>query len=161
MPYSAEGDLLVGDLLLPAGFSKATYITEATDEIDSKLGFIYQLPLTPIPPEVALPPHEVLLLKVISNKLSSGRLIMDIALAGERYSLHAYGRRLVDEAMNDLLLIANGELELAAVRSEANVALESAKVPSVKNHDEESLLLGFENVVLRQEPWYSRPGVVS
>lgn len=158
MPYSSEGDLLIGDVLLPAGFNQAKYITEATDEIDSKLGFLYQLPLTAV--EGDLPPHEALLLKVISNKLASGRLIMDIAMAGERQSVHAYGRRLVDEATNDLLLLANGTVELHAVRSATNVAQESAKVPTIRNQDDESLTLGFENTVLRQEPWYSRPGVL-
>lgn len=154
--------MLVGDVLLPAGFNKVKYINEATDEIDSKLGFIYQLPLVgPGEPPAALPPHEVLMLKVISNKLASGRLIMDVAMAGERQSVHAYGRRLVDEATNDLMLLANGVVDLHAVRLDSAVAQEASKLPSIQNVDEESLLLGFENTVLRSEPWYSRPGKVS
>lgn len=162
MPYSEEGDLLVGDVLLPGGFNKDKYIAEATDEIDSKLGFLYSLPIRGAgEPPADLPPHEQLLLKVISNKLASGRLIMDVAMAGERQSVHAYGRRLVDEATNDLMQIANGVVEIHAVRLETAVAQEASKIPTVRNQDEESLLLGFENTVLRSEPWYSRPGAVS
>lgn len=161
MSYSAEGDLLIGDVMLPLGFDKAKYIKEATDEIDSKLGFLYKLPLEAAPPLMVLPPHEQVLLKVISNKLASGRLIMDVAMAGERQTVHAYARRLVDEANNDLMLLANGAVELHAVRSDTDPEQPASKVPSARVHDEESLVLGFENTVLRQDPWYSRPGVVT
>lgn len=161
MAYSSEDDLLIGDMMLPMGFDKAKYITSATDEINGKLGFVYKLPLEPLPGLGSIPDYQTILLKTISNKLASGRLIMDVSAAGERQTIHAYARRLVDEAMNDLMCIANGDIDLSAVRRvPVDAQQDDRMVATVKNQDEESLLLGFENTVLRSEPWYSRPGAV-
>lgn len=124
-------------------------VQEAADEIDSRLGFVYKLPLTPLPPAGALPEHEVLLLKQINNKLASGRLIMQIAAAGEDRSLHAYGLRLVTEATNDLMLLANGTVELTAVKQPISGSVPD-KTPMIFNHDEESAVDMFESAAMRR-----------
>lgn len=157
MPYSTVGDMLVGDMMFPAGFDKQKYVTIAAEEMDAKLGVLYALPLAPLE-GAELPLHERLLLKTINNKLASGRLIMDIAIGSEQAAVHAYASRMVNEATRELVLLANGEVDLSAVRRE--VAEAALRVPSVTNVDEESLLLGFENTVLRGEGWYSRPGAL-
>lgn len=158
MPYSDAADLLVGDMIYPPGFDKDKYVTLAAEEMDSKLGYLYQIPLAPVNPP--LPEYQTLLLKTINNKLASGRLIMDISVGAELAAVHAYGSRMVNEALRDLVLIANGDVLLDAVRRVDGTVEAGSRVPGVRNQDSESLVLGFENTVLRGEPWYSRPGVV-
>lgn len=157
MPYSAVSDLLVGDLLISNKVDKAKFVTDAADEIDSKLGFRYKIPLTPIPPATVLPIHQILLLKGINNKLASGRLILTLDITAEDRSLHAYGLRLVTEAMNDLMLIANGDIDLT-VDPLLPANEDDSKVPAIKNFDAESGVDAFYNQVMREEPWYWMPG---
>lgn len=172
MAYSRVEDLLLGDLILPRTVSKEQFVQSAADEIEAKLGFIYKTPLAPcvVPegfPEVDpefkhLPSHEQKLVASINNRLASGRLIMTLDTAGEQTTLHAYGFRLVKEALDELHMVANGEVDLTACRQDpSNVSGGIDRVPSVLNEDEESLLLGFQNTVLRADPWWSRPGKVT
>lgn len=156
MAYSAESDLLTGDMMISARVSKAKFINDAADEIDAKIGWIYETPI----PVADLPRHQALLLKQINNKLASGRLILTLDIAGEQNSLHAYGYRLVREATEELNLIANGVVDLDAPRLDVEVTANDL-TPAIRNHDQESLLLGFEETVLRGTPWWSRPGKVS
>lgn len=158
MPYSEETDLLLGDLLVSPRLDKNKFIQDAADEIDSKLGFIYTIPLAPVAPETEIPAHEVLLLKQINNKLASGRLIMTLDIAGEGTTLHAYGLRLVTEAQQELMLIANGFVELSAVRKTIAVALGESKVPRIVNADTESGVDIFYEHAMRGHPSYWRPG---
>lgn len=124
-------------------------VQEAADEMDSRLGFLYKLPLRPPAGALALPDYQVLLLKQINNKLASGRLIMQVAIAGEDRSLHAYGLRLVTEATNDLMLLANGEVSLSAVRQPVTEGVPD-RTPAIFNHDEESAVDMFESAVMRR-----------
>lgn len=138
MPYSATPDLLVGDLVLSSALDTTKYIQGAADEMDSKLGFIYLVPVD----VGTLPAYQALLLKNINNKLASGRLIMDIAAGGEDRSLHAYGARLVQEANSDLLQIANGTVELDAEKQP--ITSQNDTGPAVTNSDEFSAVDTFE-----------------
>lgn len=174
MPYSEKSDLLIGDLFISERFDQGKFVQEAGDEINAKLGWLYELPLhlpwsvtnpevDPIPDDswTLLPEHQKLLLKGINNKLASGRLILTLSIPGEETTLHAYGYSLVREAQSELMVLANGEYWLAAQRSILETAKPDSR-PSITQHDEESLLLGFENTVLRKHDpsvaWYSQPG---
>ncbi len=166
MPYSVVADLLLDDLRLKPDFPKQKFVDQAAEEMDSKLGFRFALPLrlegelVPSPTTwLALPPHQVLLLKTINNRLASGRLILSIAVGGEQTSLHAYGYSLVQAALIDLMMVANGDVIFDTALLVPTTPFES-KAPAGTNHDEESLLLGFENSVMRDRPWYSRPGAL-
>jgi hypothetical protein len=172
LTYSETDDLLLGDIILGAGLDPQKFVDQAAEDIDAKLGWVYELPLKVLVPEGAprpadpddytkLPLHEQLLLKGINNKLASGRLILAEAVAGEDNSLNAYGYFLVKEATDELTYLANGEVPLSAVRYVTVEGDVVDKVPTIKNQDEESLLLGFENTVMRGEPWWSRPGQVT
>lgn len=154
MPYSEVADLLIGDLALGPTVDPEKFVIQAGEEMDSKLGYIYELPID----FDALPTHQQLLLKGINNKLASGRLILSIDLAEEGQHLHAYGLRLVNEATNELLMVANGTALLDATRLDP--AQDRDRVPSVKNRDAESAVDMFENHVLRGEPSYWSPGEV-
>lgn len=153
MAYSDTEDLLTGDLLISATVDPAKFVEDAAEEIDSKLGFLYVLPLP-----ADMPLYQQKLLKQINNKLASGRLIMGVAIAGEDNSLHAYGNRLVAEAMNELMLIANGKVDLDAPL--ATPFGEKSKVPAGFNHDEESAVDMFEAHVMRGQSAYWNPGEV-
>jgi hypothetical protein len=153
-----------------SGFvNKQQFVDSAAEEMDSKLGYIYKLPLVPpnpdnLDPAPALLDYEVLILKHINNKLASGRLILAQDMAGEENSLHAYGLRLVTEATNELMALANGEVDLTAEKR-YTIQREGDKVPSIINEDPESLLLGFTENVMQDHygvgvrpPYYVRPG---
>lgn len=154
--YSTVDDLLTGDILISQKVDKAKFVQEAADEIDSKLGFLYELPLAPAQPvpapqtPVPLEEHELLLLKGINNKLASGRLILTLDIAGEQTVLHAYGLRLITEAMNDLMLVANGQVLLSAVRQELSAGRRPDRTPICVNRDEESANDMFEAAVMRR-----------
>jgi hypothetical protein len=59
------------------------------------------------------------------------------------------------------MALVNGDyvLQSAAVAPGFGVIYDD-KHPAIHNDDSESLLLGWENTVMRGEPWYSRPGQV-
>lgn len=133
------------------------FVQDAADEIDSKLGFVYKLPLEPLP----LPTHQGLLLKGINNKLASGRLILALDIASEDRALHAYGLRLVTEAQAELMLIANGGVVLTAVGINEDIVEVESKVPTLTNYDSESGVDAFYEHTMRGNPWYWRPGDAS
>lgn len=171
MTFSTTADLLLGDLELTREDLAQKYVDQAFDEMRAKLGWVYALPLRPAEPSnfaatedswQQLPDHEKLLLKDINNKIASGRYIMAQDVGGEDTTLHAYGYALLREGQSDLMALANGVVNLTAKRYviEEEV-LASARTPSIINEDEESLLLGFENSVMRGVPWWSRPGKVT
>ena len=157
MPYSEVEDLLIGDLALGPTVDPAKFVAQAAEEMDAKLGYVYELPLAPLE-GAELPLHERLLLKGINNKLASGRLILSIDIAEEGQHLHAYGLRLVTEATNELIMLANGTAQLSAARLDPLV--DRNKVPGVANRDAESAVDMFENHVLRGEPSWWSPGEV-
>lgn len=170
MAYSEVGDLLIGDMML-GSFDATKYVDDAARDIDSKLGYIYKLPLrkkdaTPGPDAWKdLPDYQVLTLRQMNNKLASGKLILAMAVGQEGTAVHAYGLHLVREATAELMLFANGTVDLAAEQLDGSAADEpldgSVRTPTMQVHDNESLLDGFENTVMRNHPWYSRPGEVA
>lgn len=157
-PYSIVGDLLIGDLLISASVDKQSFVNDAADEMDSKLGYIYKLPLEPVSPATQLPDFQVKLLKSINNRLASGRLILTLDIAGEGSQLHAYGWSLVRDARADLMRIANGDVDLYAVRSDVDLGKIPSRTPAIHNYDSESLVTVYENTIHRSDPWYARPG---
>jgi hypothetical protein len=160
--------------MISEALDKQTFVDTAAEEIDAKLGFVYDLPLRlladpPVDPVTEdswkdLPAYQVKLLKGINNRLASGRLILAIDIAGEQNTMHAYGWQLVKEATAELLMIANGDVDLDAARRTIE-GTEPDRTPSIYNYDEESLLLGFEdNIMRRHGPWtrtYSQPGAAA
>lgn len=157
MAYSVVDDLLIDDSVYSVDLDK--HIGLADDEINVRLGYVYEIPLVPVPPAVGLRAQDILLLKMISSKLASGRIILAAATPGEDNNLHAYGRYLVNDAMQSLNLLASGEIDIEAVRLDVLTEEDLSRLPSVVNQDEESLLLGFEETVMRGNPWHSNPGV--
>lgn len=165
MAYSGVDDLLLGDLIIAESVDRQKFVDLAAREIDSKLGWVYELPLhaqgeDPVTATSweLLPQHQVDTLKDINNKLASGRLILSLAIGGEEVQLHALGWHYVNSALEDLMVIANGTVDLDAVRIGATSPSFRDTVPSISQYDDESLLLGFEQGVMKSNPWYTEPG---
>lgn len=141
--------------MLRDDFDLDKWITSAADTIDGKLGYIYELPFI-LTGSGALPGYQILVLKEINAKLASGRLILAQDVGGEDSTLHAYGLYLVKEATDELMALANGLVWLDAPKTDSSE--EGTRDVSVHHYDDESLLAGFENTVMRGIPWQSYPG---
>ncbi len=129
MSYCETTDLIVGDIGGLDGL-KASFITAAENEMDSMLGFVYELPLS------GVSTHVTLLLKTICLKLASGRLLMAQAAGSEDTVVHAYGKSLVEEALRDLYAIRNGQIDLGAPKVTSMQATGNA--PAIHQGDDTS-----------------------
>lgn len=151
--YSEIDDLLIGDLRVSDG-TKLTYLVGVGREIDSKLGVVYDLPID----LNALEQHSRDYLRNASNFMSSGRLIMSLAVAGEDQQVNPYGSRLLREGQAMLEALASLQILLdgATRRSDRD----DSRLPVVINRDEESATQEFERNYMRGvgTPRYWRPG---
>lgn len=136
-PYSDNDDLLLGDLTLGTNVNKDAYVKAAGNEMDSRIGYVYVLPL----PDT-IPDHAKKLLSKINNHIASGRLLMAVAAGGEDSALHAYGSSLVQEGYNDLALVLSGTLPLDGATRQG--ASDAQAGPTIANQDEFSAVAAFE-----------------
>lgn len=137
MPYSEAGDLLIGQIPLPAYVSAETYISAAAEEIDAIIGMTY---LTPVS-MTASPENRasILVLKKANNFLASGRIIMAVDAGGQDSELHKYGQYLVREAEAIVKAIAEGEYVLVGA-TRLNPASAGGTAPVIHNGDAISLV---------------------
>lgn len=151
MPYSTVGDLLLGDLVVSVTVDKQKFVDSAEDDINSKLGFRYKVPIDV--DATSFPLHQKLLLKTICNRLATGKLILTLDIAEEGTALHAYGLHLLREANADLLLIANGEVDLrGAEPTEGGAGRQTNRQPLVLNRDDRSAVSAFEEMFMGGQP---------
>ncbi len=163
MPYSEVDDLLVGDIPLPRGMKSQKYVDDASDEIDSMIGFVYETPLNMDDDSTIARPVR-LLLKRLANNLATGRLILAMSTGGQRMELHAYGAKLVADAISVLTQIASGDLVLqGATRVEPSGDDPNAQFtgPQIANVDAESNVEAFYDRVASPNysfgfPWGDR-----
>lgn len=144
--YSTVDDLMLGDLPVGSYVSKQKYVDDAADEIDSYIGHIYA---TPIDMSVGSPvsrPSRLLVAR-IARFLSTGRLILAIATPSQHQVLHAYGAKMVDEALAALNALAEGDPPLVGAdpANPAKDVLESSG-PLVSNIDTRSTVETFYQV---------------
>jgi hypothetical protein len=144
--YCTVNDLRKGDIPLPSYMGDGQkYVDGAADEIDAALGHIY---VTPIALDPATKPEQrpaSLLLKKINWLLASGRLVLDLAAAGENTDLHAYGRQMLTEGLMYLQQLTKGEIVLtgAAPIPVPEGQEKSFSGPAIFNEDPESLVEAF------------------
>jgi len=114
--YSSKDDLLIGDLPCKDDL-KDKHVDDASNEIDSKLGFLYVVPFTSS--TVSVPAW--ILIQRIANNLASGRLLLEINQSRELGSMGyqngpvkvvSYGQSLIDEAEATLTMILKGDIDL-------------------------------------------------
>lgn len=154
-PYSTKQDLLLKGTELGDGEAEK-FIALAADDIESALGRIYDIPLTPVAPATEFRPHIALLLKKISNLLASGRLIMASAANGDLDTTDAYGASLVREGTDLLQQIASGIIDIDAVGPGGAVADDGG--PILVNHDARSGVDAFYDFATA-DPWGAGPVV--
>lgn len=145
--YSEVTDLLVGDMTIGGGVDKDRFVQDATDEVNSRLGFVYVLPLDPAPAE-----HITLMLKRCANLIATGRLILAVASGGEDTALHAYGESLLREGQNLLEAIACGQVDLGAAKVPVHT---DGNAPIITQADSVSAVDAFYSYV----NGYSDPGI--
>lgn len=152
--YCNVVDLLLGDIATSAALSPQKYVEDASDEIDSKIGFIYQ---TPISIDAPTPRPVVLLLKRICSHLASGRLIMAGTLSVEGDNLHAYGESLVAGAQLAITQIMSNQIRLDGVTLSGLDALPTTHIPLIANKDSESAVDAFYDRVANPSYNFVRP----
>lgn len=138
--YSEVDDLLLGELSAPSNVKTGKYVQDATDEIDSKLGFIYVTPIV-IDPNGEFR-ASYLLLKRIANYLASGRLVLANAASREEQFLNAYGSSLVKEATAALDALASGTMPLPGAIF-LNSEDKGTSGPIINNLDQQSNVESF------------------
>lgn len=162
--YCKVTDLLVGDLELSARVDPQAFVDNASDEINSKLGYLYVVPID----TNAVPNFIALRLKSINAKIATGRLIMAITSGGEDDTVNAYGLALYKEGTMDLACIVSGREELTGATAAATDTSTDGNAPSILVADAQSGVDAFYDYVNRpvfvpdfQPPWtpYYKPGV--
>lgn len=144
MAYSTPDDLLTGAIPIPSYIDASKVIADAGDEIDSKLGHIFETPFDMSDPGPLSRPAR-LLIKRICNNLASGRLLLALASPEENSRLHAYGWSLVQEALEAIRCIAEGDVTLEGADVNPTAPTEQATVPMINNLDAESNVEAFYN----------------
>jgi phage gp36-like protein len=152
--YCTTVDLLIGDIPTSTELDPAKYVNDAADEIDSKIGFVYDTPIdvNSVPRPVAL------LLKRLNAHLASGRLILAATILSEDARLNAYGQSLVDQVQAALQQIVEGKVPLAGVdmNDEVPQIQRTAKILS-SNHDPESAVDAFYERIANPDYYFVRP----
>jgi hypothetical protein len=136
--------------------SKEQYVNDAADEIDSKIGFVYETRVDTSDTSTVVKPVR-LLLKRLNVFLASGRLLMAAAAAKEETQVHAYALSLVREAEATLEMIAKGQLPLdGALKVDAGTT-ENLTGPMQYNKDTESNVDAFYDRIANPRYWYPYP----
>lgn len=154
MPYATENDLMLGDMLLGPAVSPEKYLQEAEEDVDIALGDSFEMPYDVDDPNAI--ERTVILLRRITARLASGRLILAQAIGGEDQSLQAYGKHLISEAEQVLTAIRNGSLDF-----EGPTPIEGAVEytgPTVYNYDSESAVDSFYDYFMGANPVPLPPG---
>lgn len=138
-PYAEVTDLKYGDLRLPAYLSPTEYLSSAAEEIDASLGHLIETPIDV--PDTAENRPTILLLKKINWLIASGRLVLQLAASGEDRALHAYGKRMLDEGLQYLSMIVDGNIILQGVTWFEGA--QDPTGPSIHNEDDVSLVEEF------------------
>lgn len=139
--YCEVPDLLIGDIKISSRLNQYDYINSAADEMNAKIGQVYQLPLdlTDAAPFVAP------LLKKINQFLATGRLIMALGQGEEWMTTHAYARELLKEGKAELENIFCGSTPLTGCPRLAGSFRSNA--PTVSNIDTASAVETFNAFV--------------
>jgi hypothetical protein len=108
VPYSAVTDLLLDDTNITSVIDKTQYVQDATDEIDSQIGFLYA---TPVDVGTVARPVK-LLLKRINNWLATGHILATIYQVDEDGHMNQLAKWYLDQAYSVLKQIVEGQILL-------------------------------------------------
>lgn len=150
--YCELEDLLIGQVRdrLPPQVVPNDFIEAASDEIDSKLGFVYVTPfIIDQGQSNSLPAFQAKLIRDICKKLASGRILLAATSAMEQSTIHAYGASLVRDAMVSLIAVANGDVRLSVIRVDADGNPRASEPDSPEKADRFAFIPGARNRDLR------------
>ena len=137
--YGDITDLDVGDISV-LDDTKTRHVNNAADEIDSRLGFMYQTPFTVSNTSDA----GWKLIQRLARFVASGRLLMEIAQASENQMVQAYAKRLLDDAEAAFALILEGKVNLSpATPSDPGSSVDNQNAVTVTNLDPYSQVEAF------------------
>lgn len=145
--YCTADDLLTGDIPIPSYLDANSVVQDAADEIDSKIGHLYETPVD-VTPSGPAARWVKLLLKRLNVHLATGRLLMAADAGGEDDRVHAYASYLIREANAAINKIVSGEIVLEAVPGPANEAVVSDASIVLLNLDPESHVEAFYDRLL-------------
>lgn len=150
--FSTVDDLILGDLTVGTNVNLTKFVEDATNEIFSKIGHVYVLPLEPAE-ELGfdlVPEYTEALLKKLNNHLASGRLILALNATSGDDALNRYGEMLVRDALTELEQIRNGVVDLvgAARLPAANPGGDAFNGAAIINADSESAVDVFYSNVM-------------
>ena len=150
MPYAEVDDLMLGDMALGPAVSPEKYIQEAQEDVNISLGQVYEMPVSM---GQDTPDRTKILLRRITARLASGRLILAQAIGGEDSQLQAYGRHLVDEAEAVLSAILDGRIDLEGPNRVEGAAETTG--PTIDNYDKTSGVDAFYEHFMGTSPvWH-------
>lgn len=158
--YCTTDDLRLGSIPLPAYIDPAEAVADAADEMDSYLGLFYVIPIPAKDsveqqaiddPTKRIPDVVYLTLKRINANLASGRTLLEIASSAENDRLQAYGVSLVNDALEALGRLKEGQPILLNV---PQLTPDSPLVagPLISNVDAESNVEAFYTRIA--DPYY-------
>jgi hypothetical protein len=163
--YSSKEDMLLGQMQLLAGMDPEKFVIAAADEIDMKLGFVYDTPVH-APEGETLPVPVSLLLKRISVNISSGLAILaSIGPSTQGERINAYAARLLAEGRGALDAIATGATVLEGAERLPDQG-EERRGPRIFNIDSQSQVDAFYSQftggthdMFRPDPYFAFRGV--
>lgn len=142
--YCSVGDLRTGDIRLPSYISPEQRVQGAAEEIDIAIGHIYKTPVDfgdPVPLESR--PSQ-LFLKKVNWLIASGRIILDMAAAGENQQQHAFGMGMLKEGLKMLEELRTSQFDLVGVpRLDDDKETKDFTGPAIHNEDPMSLVESF------------------
>lgn len=154
--YCEESDLQLGDIAYPSYLgTKAARIQKAAEEIDIAIGSIYITPIEIVEPVTPALRPAYLLLRKVNWLIASGRIVLNMAAAGEQDNLHAFGHMMLKEGLTILTGIATGDIQLPGIpKIEPDPDQENYTGPRVYNEDPESLVEAFYK---GRDPYFGAP----
>jgi hypothetical protein len=140
LTYAQASDLDWGNIPAPA--NAEYWLQKGSDEIDSKIGFLYATPIVLGNSAEERPGR--LLLRRINEWLAMGRAILSIDAGNEDDQLHQLGLYYVTEANNALAAIVNGSIVLTGA-TPASPTTDQQTGPMITNVDETSFVEDFRS----------------
>lgn len=147
--YCTVEDLLLRpDIPLPREFDKQKYINAAAEEIDSKIGRLYQTPVIIRVEDSEKYRTTIIALRRINSQLATGRIIMTISTTTESQEVDAYGYYLIKDALQSIDDILNRDFILDGAEPSRSLPTDYTVSKShIYNLDDTSSVEAFYDLV--------------
>lgn len=153
----------MGDIQAGSNTNLDAFIQGASDEMDSKLGFLYEVPFI----QANFAPWVWTLIKQTANKIATGRLLLALNSGGEQSAENAYGASLLKEGLSTLQEMVTGGMTLPGATPVASPTTVDGNGPTILVADQFSAVETFYDNIMHppiippfQSPWepFWRPG---